>query len=227
MKILMVIPSVSEYSGISKTFPHLKSLNHNMYRMFEGRTMVDFLVPGPGIPTMIYYLSKLLVSSRYDLAVLAGICGSYQKCYRPGDVLRVGRDRFGDLGAGSPQGFLTAEEIKLYPPDQVWTAQWMEDHPGPGDRYASRLHSVAAVTVNTVSGTEEAIKQMNKRYSPDIESMEGAAFFYVCRLENLNFVQIRAVSNLVEPRNRANWEIEKAINNLAIEVKRLIDDIHA
>ena len=40
--------------------------------------------------------------------------------------------------------------------------------------------------------------------------MEGAAFFYVCLKEKVNFFQIRAISNFVEKRNKKNWEI----NNL-------------
>jgi futalosine hydrolase len=49
---------------------------------------------------------------------------------------------------------------------------------------------------------------------PQIESMEGAAFFYACRQLNVPCLQIRAVSNYVEKRNRDNWHIGLAIKNL-------------
>ncbi len=44
--------------------------------------------------------------------------------------------------------------------------------------------------------------------------MEGAAFFYACREAQVHYVQIRAVSNYVEKRNRDAWQIGLAIKNL-------------
>jgi futalosine hydrolase len=55
-----------------------------------------------------------------------------------------------------------------------------------------------------------------------IESMEGAAFFYACRQAGVPCMQIRAVSNYVEKRNRDNWQIGLAVKNLntfAVECK--------
>jgi futalosine hydrolase len=52
--------------------------------------------------------------------------------------------------------------------------------------------------------------------------MEGAAFFYAClQQQGLGFVQIRALSNYVEPRNRAAWQIPQAIEHLGQTVKDL------
>jgi len=44
--------------------------------------------------------------------------------------------------------------------------------------------------------------------------MEGAAVFYACKRENIDCLQIRSVSNYVEPRNKENWQIGLAIRNL-------------
>lgn len=44
--------------------------------------------------------------------------------------------------------------------------------------------------------------------------MEGAAFFYACLLAGVPFLQIRSISNRVEPRNRTAWDIPSAIQNL-------------
>jgi futalosine hydrolase len=44
--------------------------------------------------------------------------------------------------------------------------------------------------------------------------MEGAAFFYACRKEGVPGLQIRAVSNYVEKRNRDAWQIGLAVKNL-------------
>jgi futalosine hydrolase len=44
--------------------------------------------------------------------------------------------------------------------------------------------------------------------------MEGAAFMFVCKMENQEYLQIRSISNFVEPRNLNNWNIPLAINNV-------------
>jgi futalosine hydrolase len=44
--------------------------------------------------------------------------------------------------------------------------------------------------------------------------MEGAAFFYACREAGVPCLQIRAVSNYVEKRNRDAWQIGLAVKNL-------------
>ena len=44
--------------------------------------------------------------------------------------------------------------------------------------------------------------------------MEGTAFFYACLLEQIPFLEIRAISNRVEARNRANWDIPLVIAHL-------------
>ncbi len=188
--------------------------------------MTDFLVPGAGTPAMIFRLSQRLTSTKYDLAILSGICGSYRSVYTSGTTLRVEQDRFADLGAGSPEGFLPAGTLGLYPPADSWMAGWMDDNPGPAVDCLQEITAVKGITLNTVSGTVDSIQAMRERYDPDVESMEGAAFFYVCKQQNLNFVQLRTVSNLVEPRNRDHWEINMALTRMARQLERLITELH-
>jgi futalosine hydrolase len=78
------------------------------------------------------------------------------------------------------------------------------------------------LTVNKVHGYDASIDLMQKKYNCDLETMEGAAFFYVCLMENVSFLQIRSVSNYVEPRNKENWDIPLAINNLNDVLKEVI-----
>jgi futalosine hydrolase len=49
-----------------------------------------------------------------------------------------------------------------------------------------------------------------------VESMEGAAVAYVAAQLNINAIQIRSISNRVEKRNRNNWKIALAVENLNI-----------
>jgi len=52
--------------------------------------------------------------------------------------------------------------------------------------------------------------------------MEGATFFYICIREKIPFLALRAVSNKVEPRNRDNWNITLALNNLSEKLYEVI-----
>jgi futalosine hydrolase len=78
------------------------------------------------------------------------------------------------------------------------------------------IPAVSGITINTTTGSQDVVTAMKARYNPDIESMEGAAFFYTCIKEGIPFVQIRAISNYVEPRDKSKWNIPLAVKNLNI-----------
>jgi len=44
--------------------------------------------------------------------------------------------------------------------------------------------------------------------------MEGAAIALVCNTFNLPCAELRCVSNMVEDRNTANWQLEEAIDKV-------------
>jgi len=52
--------------------------------------------------------------------------------------------------------------------------------------------------------------------------MEGATFFYICAIEKIPFLAIRAISNKVEPRNKKGWNIPLALNNLAGKMNEVL-----
>jgi futalosine hydrolase len=70
---------------------------------------------------------------------------------------------------------------------------------------------VTGATVNTVHGHEPSIEALAERSHADVETMEGAGFFYACFTAGVPCAQVRAVSNYVERRNRAAWKLPEAI----------------
>jgi futalosine hydrolase len=52
--------------------------------------------------------------------------------------------------------------------------------------------------------------------------MEGAAVFYVCLLEKIPFLEIRAISNYVDIRDTEKWDIPTATDNLTNEIFRFL-----
>jgi futalosine hydrolase len=81
---------------------------------------------------------------------------------------------------------------------------------------------VNALTVGTATGSQDTIERLSAKYNPDIETMEGAAFFFVCSMEKIPFIALRAISNMVEPRNRENWDIPLALQNLTERLREVL-----
>jgi len=76
-----------------------------------------------------------------------------------------------------------------------------------------------------VHGNNSSIQETFVKFHPDIETMEGAAFFYVCAMERVPCLQLRAISNRVERRNRGAWKIDLALANLSLGVHSFLDHL--
>jgi len=168
---------------------------------------VEFLITGVGMVTTAFALGKHLATNQYDLVINLGIAGSFDRNIALGEVVEVTEDHLSELGAEDDEAFLTIETLgfgeSVYKTDTRIST------------YAElKLKQVTAITVNTVHGHDQSIKKLTGRIQPQLESMEGAAFFYACKQAGVPCLQIRAVSNYVEKRNRDAWQIGIAIKNL-------------
>jgi futalosine hydrolase len=155
----------------------------------------------------------------YDLALNLGVCGSFDPMLGPGIVVHVVADRIAELGAEDGETFLTLAELGLMGEDEIVNAA------PPRSRALDELPRVRGITVNTAHGNARSIAAVTRRLAPQVESMEGAAFMYACLVNEVPFAQVRAVSNIVEPRNRAAWKMEDAIRNLGATAVRVLDTI--
>jgi len=79
--------------------------------------------------------------------------------------------------------------------------------------------------IDKVHGTQVSIDRILSKYQADIETMEGAGFHYACKNMDIQHLQLRGLSNYVEPRNRAGWKIELAIDQLNQTLINLLDNI--
>ncbi len=169
----------------------------------------EILITGVGMTATAFAMGRHLATNKYDLAVNLGIAGSFDRNIALGDVAEITEDTFADLGADDDGEFLSIEQLGFGTNAYHATAKLSDHYVN-----AQKLKQATAITVNTVSGNEVSIQKTINRLKPQLESMEGAAFFYACREMNLPCLQIRAVSNYVEKRNRDNWKIGLAIKNL-------------
>ena len=175
---------------------------------------VHVLITGVGMVATAFQLGHHFTRIRPDLAVNAGIAGAFDRQLQLGDVLHITSERFADLGVEEADGrFTDLFALGLHPPDAPPYQQGALRNPKADQ--SGFLPSATGLTVNRVHGYAPSIAAVRERY-PDaqVESMEGAAFFYACLMAEVPFLEIRSVSNYVEPRNRAAWDLPLAIGNL-------------
>jgi futalosine hydrolase len=185
---------------------------------------VDVLTTGVGMVATAAWCSRALTQSRYDLALNLGVCGSFDRALPPATVVHVVSDRIAELGAEDDEAFLTIQELKLLGEEEFpFRGGRLVNVTAQANMALSRLPAVDGITVNTVHGNERSIAAVARRFNPQVESMEGAAFMYACLVDGLPFAQVRAVSNVVERRNRGAWKLAEAIANLGEAALAIID----
>ena len=175
---------------------------------------IQLAITGVGMVATTYHLIALLAASRYDLVIQAGIAGSFDRDISLGDTLFIRSDRFADMGVEDGERYIDVFDIGLVDINEKPFTEKILVNPYSEDKLQTGLKGVNAITLNTVTGHETTVERLQKRYNSALESMEGAAFHYVCLQEGVVFVQVRAVSNYIERRNREAWQMGKALNNL-------------
>lgn len=183
--------------------------NHPVFKRYE----FDILIAGVGIAQTAMNLTRRLTLNEYNLVLNIGIAGSFSKAILRGEVVEVVEEQYGDLGVEESNGaFTDMFEMGLIEANKkpFKACKLLNNSP----LFIKKIPQVTGLTVNKVHGTKKSIDLITKKYVADVETMEGAPFFEVCLTENVPFAAIRAISNFVEPRNRENWEMEKAITNL-------------
>jgi futalosine hydrolase len=187
-------------------------------------TGADVLITGVGIPTTVFHLTKHLAQKKYDLVIQAGIAGAFTVALEAGSVAMIDMDTFGDIGIDEKGNFTTLFETGLadkndFPFSNGWLLNEHEYFTHPS------LPVARGITVNKIIDDEIQIKRVREKFGAGIESMEGAAFHYVCLQQKIKFLQLRSISNIVGERDKTKWMMTEAIMNLNIELKKLAKNI--
>lgn len=220
MRILIVAATHAEIRLLAKETGCDVETSGPPFHLHTGQTRfhahdIHLLVTGVGMVATAARCADALAAHSYDVALNVGICGSFDTLLSPGSTVHVVSDCIAELGAEDGDRFITVQELQLLDADEFpfRGGRLVNDAP-PANAALQALPAVRGITVNTVHGHERSIDAVVRRFQPQIESMEGAAFMYACLLRKVPFAQIRAVSNVVERRNRGAWKITEAIDNL-------------
>lgn len=191
----------------------------------KGDFEVRLNVTGVGIMATTWHMASALARDKPDLVINAGIAGAIDRQLKLGDVVHIVSEQLADLGVEDAAGqFTDLFDLGMQQPDDFPFSKGQLLNP-KADK-ADFLPKVNGITVNKVHGSFMSIQNMREKY-PDaqVESMEGAAFFYACLQTGYFFVAMRAISNYVEPRNREAWDISLAIKNLNLVLVQLLGSL--
>ncbi|MCC8410741.1 futalosine hydrolase [Mucilaginibacter sp. UR6-1] len=210
MHVLIVAATQPEVGGLISDFGFSIADSDNNQLLTANRPLqtinnCKLLITGAGMVATAFALGRHLATNTYDLVINLGIAGSFDHGIALGTVCEVTEDTLVELGAEDDETFITIDELGF------GESRFKATYNLPS---SAHIKKVIAATVNTVHGNEASIQKLSSRVNAQLESMEGAAFFYACEQAGVPCVQIRSVSNYVEKRNRAAWQIGLAIKNL-------------
>ena len=175
-----------------------------------GSNRFTVLIAGIGCMSTAYWLTKIIDKDRPDLLIQAGIGGSFSNDFPPGSLVLVNEEVTGDLGVEENNEFRDLFDLGLPQISDPYTGKSLLNKDEEMlQRY--NLPLVKAVTINEISTRAARIEQLQQKYQPVVESMEGAAFHYVALIEKIPYIQLRAVSNMVGERDKSKWKMKEAI----------------
>ncbi len=227
MNVLLVIASKKEAEGLEIATGKSLRNSSSGKRVMIGKVKVDILVTGVGTTLTTYYLTRQIAAKKYSLIIDAGIAGSYHPDIRPGTVVQVVEEQFADTGIEDKDRFLTLFEAGLEDGDIFPYKEGVLHNSNSFNLPPlNALPKVRSITSNTAHGNAKSIEAMRRKYNPEIETMEGAAVFFVCLKEGIPFFELRSISNMVEPRNLNNWNIPLALKNMNQILQNIFEDLN-
>lgn len=151
----------------------------------------------------------------FDLVISAGIGGGFADIAPIGSLVVSSNIIAADLGAETSEGYVSVDTLGFgasrISAEQDLSHRWTEALQAAG--LAASLAPV--LTLSTVTGTAATAQNLSLRY-PGVgaEAMEGYGVAEAARQFDLPALEIRAISNVVGPRDRESWKIGEALQAL-------------
>jgi futalosine hydrolase len=219
MKVVITAATAPEWGPASQAIKPV-------YTDGTGGIKVIFHKSGVGMLASTFSLTRLLLDEKPGLVVQAGIAGCFDTNVQLGIVTAIQEDILGDTGVEENGIWKDVFDLNLENPASLPFTNGKLVNPFFYKYNLLSLPAVTAVTVNEITTRPGRKAQLVEKYGPFIESMEGAPLHYVCSMLNVPFIQIRAVSNYIGERNKANWKIKDAIINLNKALLEYLDKLN-
>lgn len=214
MNVLVIAATERELTGIKEI-----SFTHTTVK-------VHFEVTGVGLMPSTYTLMQLIARIKPDMVIQLGIAGSFDPSLILGTAVTIKSEIVADMGVYETDGYKDIFDLGLTEKNMPPFEQGAIVNPHDQLIVAAGLPAVAAVSVNEISTSPHKIALFSNKYKTDIESMEGAALHYVCSMQQIPFIQIRGISNLVGERDKTKWKIPESLLAATNACVNLINKIH-
>ena len=183
---------------------------------------IDVLITGIGLTATTYSLMRQLRLKKPDLVIQAGVGGCFDTSIPLGQVVVVKQEAIADQSVIELNHLKTLFDLKLVPQDQFpFKKGWLINNSEVLKK--TTLKKVKGISVNEITTSKQKVKFYNETFNPVVESMEGAALHYVCLMEKIPFIQLRAISNYITERNKKKWNMKESITNLNKEIIKLLN----
>ncbi|MBE1444694.1 futalosine hydrolase [Paenibacillus sp. OAS669] len=186
-------------------------------RGLRGNPRFDVRSAGVGPVEAAVTTATLLAaaSEAYDLVVCAGIAGGFKGQAEIGSLVVASEIVAADLGAQTPDGFLSLDELGFGSSRIAVAAELVEPVTGALRNAGLQAVSAPVLTLSTVTGTAESAEELASRIpGAAAEGMEGFGIAAAARKFGVPVLEIRSISNAVGPRDKAAWRIGDALQSL-------------
>ena len=217
MEIMLVAATELEIA------PALEWLQKNDFHTTAGKA-VNVVITGIGSMQTTYRLMLAIQQQRPRAMIQAGIAGSFSLTCPPGTLVIVQEEALGDLGVEEEGNFKDLFDMNLQQPAIFPFTNTALLNPYTSFWARLGLPFVKAVTINEITTSPQRIRILQQKYSAIVESMEGAAFHYVALQQNIPFLQLRAISNMVGERDKKNWLMKESINLLNQQLINILQE---
>lgn len=185
-------------------------------RGLNGDTRFDVLAAGVGPVSAAAGTARVLTAAEYGLVICAGVGGGFPGQAAVGSLVVAGEIVAADLGVQTPEGFRSIDQLGFGFTRVTVDQSLVQRVTAPLLAAALPVSTGPVLTVSTVTGTAAGAAELAARVpGAAAEGMEGFGVAVAAQTLGVPAMEIRAISNLVGPRDRAAWRIEEALAVLA------------
>ncbi len=185
---------------------------------------ISFLITGVGMVATSHSLMKAICKKKADVILQAGIAGCFTE--NPlSETLLIQQDSFADMGVIESNQFKNIFDLNLADKNDFPFSNGSLINPNDKLLNIFPLEKAVGITVNEITTSKERIAWHKQNNAPIVESMEGAAFHYVCLQEKIPFLQIRSISNYIGERDKTKWKLKESIAALNEKLILITEEI--
>ncbi|MFN3740120.1 MAG: futalosine hydrolase [Thermodesulfovibrionales bacterium] len=195
---------------------------------------------GPGMVNAAIAATKVIERFSPFLLISTGVCGAYKGSGLDiGDIAIADTEIYGDTGVKRGIEFedmrrlglpilkkfstITSTDQEIFneiPIRNIYNQKILKY----SEEMGLKARSGRFVTVTGITGDPEEACIMQRRWNAICENMEGAGVAHVALLHNIEFMEIRGVSNMAGDRDKRRWNLTLVSENCQRVLCRFIEE---